>query len=91
MPGGIKSETTGAGTAVWHLLWISGALSEALTVSAYDRPTVKVTPGATVMRPVRLLMMKSPWAPARISYVTRPFSPWSASAAVNWEKKGDKK
>lgn len=68
---------------VQHLLSISGALSEALTVSAYDRPTIKATPGATVMRPVRLLMMKSPWAPARISYVTRPFSPSSASAAVN--------
>lgn len=68
---------------LFYLLWLPGALSEALTVNAYDRPTTNVTPGATMMRPVRLLMMKSPWAPASISYVTKPLSPSSASTAVN--------
>lgn len=31
--------------------------------------------------------MKCPWAPANISYVTRPFIPASASAAVNLENR----
>lgn len=43
------------------------------------------------MSPVVLLMMKSPWAPTRISYVISPFDPSSASTAVSWNWKSQHK
>ena len=44
-----------------------------------------------VISPVVLLMMKSPWAPTRISYVISPFDPSSASTAVSWNWKSQHK
>lgn len=72
------------GSNINYLLSAGGALSAAWTVSAYVRPTISSTPGAMVIRPVVLLMMKSPLAPTRISYVISPFDPSSASTAVSW-------
>lgn len=75
------------GSNINYLLSAGGALSAAWTVRAYVRPTNSSTPGAMVIRPVVLLMMKSPLAPTRISYVISPFDPSSASTAVSWNWK----